>query len=262
MTELHETINATTAAETSTVNVPQYTPAYLETLRTSITLETTLGDLIDLMGEIKKLPKVPKRKQLREMAGEPVAEYQGCAAFANGYCTYENGSGRTTMFLPDCRSFTYYFTRLRESEKIKGIRETDELPEGLLDSEPWVTAVTLIGEHRIENLTLNRKGDRRGTRVTGDDYRDEDELRQRDPMRTAFVWKDEQFGENPETAYIRKETLMRALKSMTEKQREVFLLYYRDGYTQREIAKMLGLGKTTVLTHLGLAVKKVQDTFR
>ena len=80
-------------------------------------------------------------------------------------------------------------------------------------------------------------------------------------MRTAFVWKDEQFGENPETAYIRKETLMRALKSMTEKQRVVFLLYYQDGYTQQEIADMIGVNHRAVGFRLDGALKKVKKIF-
>ena len=46
------------------------------------------------------------------------------------------------------------------------------------------------------------------------------------------------------------------LAAMTDKQREVFLLYYKEGYTQQQIADMLGVDQTSVRDRLDGALKK------
>ena len=48
---------------------------------------------------------------------------------------------------------------------------------------------------------------------------------------------------------------------MTDKQREVFRLYYEEGYRQREIAEILGIAHQTVSKLLDKAltrIKKIQ----
>ena len=65
--------------------------------------------------------------------------------------------------------------------------------------------------------------------------------------------------ENPEAAYIRKETIREQLSKLTDKQRKVFLLYHRDGFNQYEIAYMLGLSQPTVREHLKTAENKIRN---
>ena len=48
---------------------------------------------------------------------------------------------------------------------------------------------------------------------------------------------------------------------MTDKQREVFVLYYQEGFNQREIGEMLGLARTTVMHRLEEALKKVKKIY-
>ena len=188
-----------------------------------------------------------------------MAEYEGCYVFANGYALYENDAGKTTMWLPDCVRFVYQFTKLRDAEKIRGLREYEEIPEELMREMSWVVVLTTIGGHRIENLSLNRKGDRAGSRA--DLYDESNDENQEDFLRREYVWKDEQFGEDPVTSYIRKETLARALASMTDKQREVFLLYYRDGYTQEEIGEMISIAQQNVSKLLLKATEIIRKLF-
>ena len=228
-----------------------------------ITEETTLGELLAILGPITKADKIPSAKKLREEAGDPIAVSDGCLVYANGYAVYDNGSGRTVMWLPDCTNFTYRFNKLKDSEQGGDLKETETLPEGLLESQPWVIAVTLLGEHRIENRSFHRKSDRkesksliRGDNEEGDALEEQEE--REDSLRKEYSWREEQFGENPETAYIRKETQEEMLAAMTDKQREVFLLYYRDGFTQQQIAEKLGVNHRAVGFRLEGAVKKVK----
>ena len=69
------------------------------------------------------------------------------------------------------------------------------------------------------------------------------ELAVADPFRRAFNWYDGRMGENPQDAVERRETREEMLADMTDKQREVFVMYYRDCMSQDEIARMLGIAK-------------------
>ena len=62
---------------------------------------------------------------------EPIADMSDCTLFRNGFAIYKNGTGRTVVWLPYCRSFTYYFNKLRDSEK-DTFSETYEVPDGFL----------------------------------------------------------------------------------------------------------------------------------
>lgn len=227
-----------------------------------ITENTTLGELINILGDIEKADKTPTSKALRE-AAEPIADTQGCTLYANGYAVYDNCCGRTVMWVRSCVSFTYYFDKLRETEK-DYMRETETLPEGFLESLPWFMALTIVGDHRIEvNLLNRRQGGRKGSKdYHTDDYDDHaGEAEQQEIYRRSYSWNDGYVGESPEAAYIREETRGEMLSNMTDKQREVFVLYYQNGYTQQEIADMLRIAKQSVNERLEAALKKAKKLF-
>jgi len=228
------------------------------------TSDTILADLIAYIGEVRKAEKTPTPKKLEESGSPVVADTGSCKVYASGYAVYDNGSGRTVMWLPDCVSFTYYFDEATDAEK-GIIPDKDTLPEGMLETLPWVMAVTLIGEHRIEANSMNRTGSRSGTKdYDSDDNGDKDgdaEAALEKTYEKAYVWQEDRIGESPETIFIRKETRREMLESMTDKQREVFLLYYYDGLKQREIAERLGISRDSVNDRLECALKKVKKLF-
>lgn len=238
----------------------------MKTFTSNCTLnhESTLADLLAYIGEVKKAEKTPTPKKLAESGSAVIAEETGCLAYSCGYAVYDNGSGRTVMWLPDCVSFTYYFDEATDAEK-GIIPNKDTLPDGLLEMLPWVMAVTLIGEHRIEANSMNRTGSRSGTKdYDSDDNGDKDgdaEAALEKTYEKAYVWREDRIGESPETIFIRKETRREMLESMTDKQREVFTLYYYDGLKQREIAERLGISRDSVNDRLECALKKVKKLF-
>ena len=226
-----------------------------------ITEKTTLGELLGILGNIKRLEKTPTVKMLREEAGDPVAVEARTKVYANGYAAYDNGYARTVVWLPYCKSFTYYFNPLKDTEKGYGIEETFALPEGYLESQPWPIAVTLIAEHRIENNVMNRTGSRAGTKDydsmdNGD--KDGDAAKAvEDSYEKEYDWREDRVGEDPLTIVIRNESRREMLERLTDKQREVFVLYYQYGYTQQEIADMLGCVVSMVNKHLSNAKKRI-----
>ena len=227
----------------------------------AITDKTTLTELLSLLDLAEKADKMPTPRELFETLGTPIADMSDCTLFSNGFAIYQNDTGRTVVWLPYCKSFTYYFGKLRDSEK-DTLTETYELPEGFLESQPWVIAVTLIGDHRIERNSMNRTGSRRNTAdYDSADNGDKDgdaEQAVADPFRRAFNWYDGRMGENPQDAVERRETREEMLAAMTEKQRKIFVMYYRDCMTQSDIASFLGVDQTTIRDHLRGALKKAK----
>ena len=219
-----------------------------------ITAETTMGELNSQLDGIRRADKTPTGKFLRENY-KVIAEAQGCKLYENGYCLYENETSSTVMWTPECRSFTFRFMD----------SEPKPLPEGFLDAQPWYMALVLIGEHRIEaNNMNNRQGGRKGSKdfhSADSDYCGDvvDACERR--YRSAYVWREDYIGENPESIFIRKEMRHEMLSRMTEKQREVFILYYKYGYDQQEIADILGISRTSVEDRLDGALKKVPRRF-
>lgn len=230
----------------------------------AITDKTTLGELLAMLDLADKAGKMPTPRELFETAGSPIADMNGCTLFSNGFAIYQNVTGRTVVWLPYCKSFTFYFNKLRDSEK-DTFKETYELPDGFLTAQPWILAVTLIGDHRIEANSMNRTGSRKDTvDLASKDNGDKDDEMEKvvaDPFRRAFNWYDGRMGENPQDAVERRETREEMLADMTEKQREVFVPYYRDSMTQDEIAEMLGIAKMSVNERLRYALAKAKKFF-
>lgn len=222
-----------------------------------ITAKTTLGELLAML-DLGEKPPVPTPRELFETLGVPIADMNDCTLFSNGYAIYKNITGRTVVWLPYCTSFTYYFNKLRDAEK-DTLTETYELPEGFLETQPWVIAVTLIGDHRIERNSMNRTGSRKDTvDLASKDKGDKDgEMEEiiADPFRRAFNWYDGHMGENPQDAVERRETREEMLAAMTDKQREVFIMYYRDGMSQDQIAELIGISQKGVDYRLDGALK-------
>ena len=227
----------------------------------AITKKTTLGELIAILGAVKKAEKTPTAKKLREEAGEPIAVEERILVYPNGYAVYGKGRDKTVVWVPDCVSFTYYFNPLKLNEKTYGISETCDLPEGFLESQPWSIAVTLIAEHRIESNMMNRTGSRLGTKdFDSADYDDKDgdkEAATDKLFKNEYDWHEERYGGNPEDAVIGEENRLEMLRRMSKRQREVFLLYYQQGYSQIEIADMLGISNVAVNKRLKGAIGRI-----
>ena len=114
-------------------------------------------------------------------------------------------------------------------------------------------AVMLRGDHQVERNSMDRKGDRRGqNKNISLDYVTEEE-------EEAAEWNPGYRFESPERALIRKEMLWEQLGKLTETRDLVlFLLYHQCGYTQAEIAEMLGITQKAVDFRLDVAERKVR----
>lgn len=219
-------------------------------------------DMLDLKPGQRRKGKTPTRANLIATAGEPIARMGGATLFANGYAIYENGYGRySIVWLPYCVNYTYNFNKLRDAEK-DYLKEKAALPEGLLLSSRWTVAVALHGEERITQHMERGIGNADTPEEDDENENTEVEEEAEDNEGDNFVWDDDPLGVDPLRAVIRRENRAAMLAEMTDKQREVFVLYHKYGWTQQQIADNLGISKMSVCERLSQAKKKVKDFFQ
>lgn len=215
--------------------------------------ELTLNELLEIVGGAVKAEKTPTPKNLRKNAGEPVVKAMGgdCIAYPNGYAVYSNAAGTVVLWIPDCLSFTYKFAQLGAREK-EYMDDRIRVGGDVFGEQPWFMAVMVRGDHQVEENSLNRKADRKGSNrnISLDHITEKEE--------EEAGWHPGCRFENPERAYIKKEMLEVQLGKLTERQREVFLLYHREGYNQYEIADILGITRQMVGHHLDNADRKIR----
>ena len=226
-----------------------------------VTEETTLRELLEMIGAVGRAEKTPTAKALREKKHEdgtveqvqPLVETADgdCKVYANGYAVYSNNTGTTVLWLADCCSFTYQFDALKENGK-NYVPQKSIVGEDVLGDQPWFMAVMLRGDHQVETNSMNRQFDRKGAKK---EMWDEDEAEEKQEKR----WNPGYHFESPEAAYIKKEILQEQFAKLTDRQREVFLLYHRCGYNQQEIADMLGISQQAVDYRLAGAEKKIRN---
>ena len=231
----------------------------------AITPRTTFGELLTILGleaGQKRTGRTPKRAALLAESGEAVVKMCGISVFRNGYALYENGFGRySVLWLPYCTRFTYCFNKLRDAEK-DYLRETAGLPEDGFAAWKWMPVIALFGEERITQK-LNRGFGNADTKNNESSEDDEVEIEPEDIDWEGlnFVWDDETLGVDPLNAVIRRETRENMLAAMTDKQREVFILYHKYGWTQQQIATILNNSRATVREHLRYASQKAKKYF-
>ena len=202
----------------------------------------------------RKTLKKPKRRpgaiQLRDevprLAMKQIGEDGLCEAFVNGYAIYDNGSRKTVIWIPDCGSATYNFTKLRDNEKQYQV-EKDTVGLDVFGPAPWYIALTVAGENSIE-----RNLDHPRSIGTMSDSGAQDEFE----VKAANRWIGGTHFDNPEEAYIKKEAEEERLSVLDEDQKLIYRLYYEKGYTQKAIGKLIGTSESAVCQRMALIKQK------
>ena len=221
-------------------------------------IEATVREYMGDMENVMRQARTPTVNELTGMNLLAESEDGSIRLYENGYAVYDNGTSRTVFFLPEYRSFTFWFGA-SSAQGSKATLSFDDLAD-----LPLSIAVTMIGEHRIEANVMNRRQGcgRKGTRdfaadMNGDKNDDREKAAEKQFL-PNYTCRAGWLGENPEKVMIRNESWQEMMGQLTVKQKEAFLLYFEQGFTQWEIAEMLGIGRTTVEDRLKGAKKKIK----
>ena len=235
-----------------------------------ITDDTTLNELIALArnNAIEKPKTTPKFATLRNKCR--CGECHCVASLKNsmfdlrvydcGYAGYESYGRTTVIDLDEIFTVTYPSNYYEVS-----------LEASAIGNSSWGYALAILGDEQIEFQQNKEKAhdfvseDDNGS-VSADAYdlgcacdcgglSGNKKINQ--PALAVHI-------DDPETAYIKKETkgeirwaLSKTRADMTEKQAEVFRLYYDEDMTLKEIAKTLGISSPAVLYRLEGVSKKL-----
>ena len=213
------------------------------------------GEDYDLMADgmgLEKADRRPGAVQLRLY--EPMVariEFTSggfCEVFTNGYAVYDNGNRKCVVWAPDCGSATYYFGPLKDKEK-EYLDQKKELSEDDLGPLPWYHALMIAGEDRIEYNMEHPK-----SKGSASDTENPEEWE----SKANYRWSCGAHFDSPEEAYLKKEAAEERRKALTDRQREVYVMYYEQGYTQEEIASIIGIRQQNVSKYLGTSINKIR----
>ena len=165
-------------------------------------------------GAIQLRTNVPRVAMIK------IGENGICEVFSNGYAVYDNGNRKVVIWVPDCGTAKYYFAT-----------ETDEITPEVMGEFPWFNAVLIAGEDRIQYNMDHPK-----SKGNTSDYDMEDVN-----IAPAARWIGGSRFDNPETAYLKKEAAEERRNLLTDRQREVYEMYFEQGKTTRQIAGELNI---------------------
>ena len=165
-------------------------------------------------GAIQLRTNVPRVAMIK------IGENGICEVFSNGYAVYDNGNRKVVIWVPDCGTAKYYFAT-----------ETDEITPEVMGEFPWFNAVLVAGEDRIQYNMDHPK-----SKGNTSDYDMEDVN-----IAPAARWIGGSRFDNPETAYLKKEAAEERRNLLTDRQREVYEMYFEQGKTTRQIAGELNI---------------------
>lgn len=209
----------------------------------------TLRELIDTVSPLPTDTKLPVHAMLRKNDEEPLAEIPGLRVCRSGCAIYENTSGRSVFRIQSLPAFTFHFQPAR-SEENTPVKDSFTIPQEIMENLPWYIPLTLIGDYRVE---FNRKVHRKECSLSTMDTGIQDHS-----LSIAFRPDADRY-ENPENKIIQEEYFHEMLNCLTDRQREIFILYFLEGRNQFEIAKKLGMVRSSVSRILHRALERIQS---
>ena len=171
--------------------------------------------------------------------------------FVNGYAVYDNGDRKTVIWVPNCNRIVYKFTPLTDKEK-QYMTNKEEIEGETVGTMTWYIPIVVHGENQIEYNLEHPK--------SGESASDQDAKFCLN-VTPALDWARPAHIEGPEEAFLRKEARAERMARLTEKQREVYEMYYEENYTEEEIAEILGVAHQTVSRYLKRISKVLEKTF-
>ncbi len=153
------------------------------------------------------------------------------SVYQNGFALYQTEGGSTVFRVDYCGGYTYF-----------GRNEQTELSEDFFADTDWWVRLLMEGEDRLTH-NRNIKAERHECSFGGDTEAYYNLCGTEQPMIDEMM-----SGERMEAV----------LSILTVRQRELFTLYYIDGYEMKEIARICGISFQAVSIALSESRKKLE----
>ena len=205
----------------------------------------TLRELLTMISSTAGV-SLPTAKALRT-SGDPIAIYSTnnftISVYPSGFALAVSYKRTTVVRVDECTDYNYDTLHEELANCNNSVTPSHIGFEVFLDAA-WPVRVTMTAEDRLEenNDLAVRRAISEHPQVAAD-------------VQQYNRWLHGESVENQVFGRMMKEEM---LKNLTDKQKEVMILYYREGYTQAEIAEMLGLGRRTVSDRIEAALKKIR----
>lgn len=205
----------------------------------------TLRELLTMISSTAGV-SIPTAKALRT-SGDPIAIYAtnnfSISVYPSGFALAVSYKRTTVVRVDECTDYSYETLHEALANCKKSATPSHIGFEVFLDAA-WPVRVTMTAEDRLEdnNDLAARRAISEHPQIAAD-------------VQQYNRWLHGESVENQVFGRMMKEEM---LKNLTDKQKEVMLLYYREGYTQAEIAEMLGIGRRTVSDRIEAALKKIR----
>ena len=208
----------------------------------------TLRKLLTLISSTKGL-SIPTAKALRT-TDTPVAVYStnnfSIMVYACGFALAKSYKRTTVVRVDDCRDYKYQTFHDKIADTKKSATPSHVGFDVFLDAA-WPVRIMLTAEDQLEEN--NNKAAHRA--IT------------EHPAIAADVKEYNRYvhGESVEDMVINEIMKEEMLSTLTDKQREVYVLYYDEGYTLQAIGEMLGVTWVSVRNRLEGAIKKIRKYY-
>ena len=197
----------------------------------------TLQDLKWIVKEPETGKKVPTARYLLEQGEQVVSMENGgkvqLLVFREGYVLYRIGKYTTVFPVHSCGDYCYE----NNGQQIC-------VDASFFEQKEWYLRLLLEGEDR---LAKNRETCHRGKSVSHHAVSEE-----------WFLLSSPTLP--PLEQLIEKEQILELMGLLTERQRDIVILYFCYGETQWEIAKELGITQPTVSQTLMAALRRMRDS--
>ena len=215
------------------------------TTPSSVNDKLTLRELLTMISPTTGV-SIPTAKALRE-SDTPIAIYAtnnfSISVYPSGFALAVSYKRTTVVRVDECTDYSYDTLHEALANCKKSATPSHIGFEVFLDAA-WPVRVTMTAEDRLEenNDLAARRAISEHPQVAAD-------------VHQYNGWLHGESVENQVFGRMMKEEM---LERLTDKQKEVMILYYREGYTQAEIAEMLGIGRKTVSDRIEAALKRIR----
>lgn len=206
----------------------------------------TLRELMSLVSITEGFKKVPTAKYVRENS-EVVDEYTASdyriTVYKSGFAVAQSGRYAAVIRVDECGAYDYGL----DDSWLNGAEDATPHKfdtDYFLDLQ-WPIRLLMQAEDQHEKNQDKREGGLIGRHPEIPD--------DKNWMLGGYY--------SFEDALINQMMTKEMLGTMTEKQQKVYRFYYKYGYNQQEIGKMMGISQEGVSRHLSLALKKVKKFY-